>query len=127
MQIPDDCVYTPEHEWARREDEVVTIGLTAHAVEQLGGITFIDLPDEDDELAQGTPLGEVESVKAVSDIYTPVSGTVLETNRALEQNPEKVDNDPYGDGWLCRVRLSDPAELEQLMSPDQYSEYIQEE
>jgi glycine cleavage system H protein len=126
MNVPEELFYTSEHEWAQVEGETATIGLTAHAVEQLGGITFIELPSEGDELAQSKPFAEVESVKAVSDIYAPVSGTIVEINEELSTAPDAIDQDPYGDGWICRIEITDAQELESLLSAGEYTEYMEQ-
>lgn len=126
MNIPEDCRYTEEHEWIRREgEEEALIGITSYASDQLGGITFIELPSAGDRLIQADPFAEVESVKAVSDINAPASGSVLEVNEDLGDGPELIDEEPYEEGWICRIRLKDPDELEDLMDAGEYREYVE--
>ncbi len=126
MEIREDYFYTPEHEWARITGDDAVFGLTAYAIDQLGGITFIDPPASGDEVTQSDPFAEVESVKAVSDIYAPLSGEVIEVNDALSANPELIDQDPYEEGWICRVSLSNTDELNELMSAEEYEEFLDE-
>lgn len=125
-EIPNDRRYTSEHEWAKDEDGRVVVGITDHAQDQLGDIVFVGLPEPGSEVAAGKPLGEVESTKSVSDIYSPVAGTVVEKNVEVEQSPEVINEDPYGRGWLVRI---DPAggSLDDLMSADDYRRLITEE
>ncbi len=124
MQLPTDLKYTKEHEWARVEGDLVRIGITAYAVEQLGDVTLVDLPEVGSDLQAGERFGEVESVKAVSELFAPVSGEVVERNEALDDSPEQINESPYDDGWMLVVRLSDPAELHRLMDAAQYEEYL---
>lgn len=126
MQIPEDCRYTKEHEWIRAEGPTAVVGITAYASEQLGGITYVGLPTEGAILAQGAVLAEVESVKAVSDVYSPAGGKVAEINAALEDKPELIDESPYDKGWLCKIELSGPDELETLMDAASYRDYLDE-
>jgi glycine cleavage system H protein len=127
MNIPKNFFYTSDHEWAQVDGETATIGLTAHAVEQLGGVTFIELPAEGEELTQFKPFAEIESVKAVSDIYAPVSGRVVEINQDLSTAPDAIEQDPYGNGWICRIEISDAGEIEDLMSADEYAKYLEQD
>src|SRR5579862_8172618 len=127
MEIPKGLKYSKEHEWVATEDTVATIGITDHAQEQLGEIVYIELPAVGDKISKDDPFGVIESVKAVSDIYAPVSGTVIEVNEDLPESPETVNEDPYGDGWLIKVRVSDPADFEDLMDPDEYTELVASE
>ena len=124
MQLPTDLKYTKEHEWARVEGDLVRIGITAYAVEQLGDVTLVDLPEVGSDLQAGERFGEVESVKAVSELFAPVSGEVVERNEALDDSPEQINESPYDEGWMLVVRLSDPAELNRLMDAAQYEEYL---
>lgn len=126
MDVRDDYVYTPEHEWAKVDGDEAVFGLSAYAVEQLGGITFIDLPDSGNNVTQGDAFAEIESVKAVSDIYAPASGTIQDVNDDLNTNPELIDQDPYGDGWICKVTLEDTNELDDLMSADDYADFLED-
>jgi glycine cleavage system H protein len=118
--IPSDLRYTKEHEWVRVEGDVATVGITQHAADQLGDIVFVELPEPGKKLEQFATFGVVESVKAVSDLFAPVAGEVLEGNPGLATAPEIVNSDPYGAGWMLRVRLSDPAQLGQLLDPAAY-------
>jgi glycine cleavage system H protein len=127
MEAPPGLKYSKEHEWVAAEEAVATIGITDHAQEQLGEIVYIELPSIGEKVSKDDPFGVVESVKAVSDIYAPVSGTVLEVNEDLAESPEVVNEDPYGDGWLIKVRVSDPADLDDLMDNDEYEQMIARE
>ncbi len=120
FEVPEDCRFLASHEWARTEDGIVRVGVSDFAQDELGDVVFVELPATGDELAREEALGVVESVKAVSDIYTPVAGTVTETNDALVTEPELVNEDPYGEGWMVAV---DPdGGLEGLLSPAEYRE-----
>jgi len=127
MNIPADLLYTKEHEWLLVDGDVATIGITDYAQQELGDVVYVELPEEGHELEPEDEFGSVESVKAVSEIYSPVSGVVKEVNTELDDNPELVNEDPYGDAWMIRVVLSDKSQLENLMTADQYQEYISEE
>jgi glycine cleavage system H protein len=127
MEAPPGLKYSKEHEWVATEESVATIGITDHAQEQLGEIVYIELPSVGEKVSKDDPFGVVESVKAVSDIYAPVSGTVVEVNEDLPESPEVVNEDPYGDGWLIKVKVSDPADLEDLMENDEYAELVARE
>ena len=122
-QVPDDLLYTSDHEWLRRDgedaDEAV-IGITDFAQDQLGDVVYLDLPGEGDEVTGGETFGEVESVKTVSDLYAPISGEVVATNGDLEEQPELVNDSPYDEGWLIRVRIADEAQLDVLLDADAY-------
>ena len=118
--IPSDLRYTKEHEWVRVAGDEATIGITQHAADQLGDIVFVELPEPGRRLEQFATFGVVESVKAVSDLFAPVAGEVVEGNAGLAAPPEVVNSDPYGAGWMLRVRLSDPAQLEQLLDAAAY-------
>jgi glycine cleavage system H protein len=120
MEAPPGLRYSKEHEWVAAEETVATVGITDHAQEQLGEIVYIELPSVGEKVSKDDPFGVVESVKAVSDIYAPVSGTVLEVNEDLAESPEVVNEDPYGDGWLIKVKLSDPSEQESLLDAAAY-------
>jgi glycine cleavage system H protein len=122
MSYPDDLRYSKEHEWVRVEGERATIGITSFAADELGDIVFVELPEIGTELRQFTTFGVVESVKAVSDLYAPVTGRVLEVNDALRDAPELVNSDAYGDGWMLRVEMADDGELDQLMDSAAYAE-----
>ena len=116
--------YTREHEWVRRDGEVATLGISDYAQQQLGDIVFVELPEVGRQVKQGDPMAVVESVKAASDVYAPVSGEVVEANQALADDPATVNRAAEGDGWFCKIRLSSPAELDQLMSADDYQAFI---
>jgi len=118
--IPSDLHYTKEYEWVRVEGGVATVGITQHAADQLGDIVFVELPEPGRKLEQFATFGVVESVKAVSDLFAPVAGEVLEGNPGLATTPEVVNSDPYGAGWMLRIRLSDPAQVGQLLDPAAY-------
>ena len=118
--IPSDLRYTKEHEWVRVDGDVATVGITQHAADQLGDIVFVELPEPGRVLAQFATFGVVESVKAVSDLFAPVAGEVLEGNASLLATPEVVNSDPYGTGWMLRIRLSDRSQLEQLLDAAAY-------
>ena len=117
---PDDVKYHPEHDWARVDGDTATFGITWYAQDQLGEVVFFDPPEVGATVAKDQPYAEVESVKAVSDVIAPLSGEVVEVNDALSQAPEKVNEDPYGDGWLIRVRLTDPSEVDELLDREGY-------
>lgn len=122
--IPDNLKYANSHEWVRVEGDEAIIGISDHAQEELTELVFIELPEIGSELAVGDPCAVVESVKTASDIYSPVSGEVIETNDALETKPGIVNEEPYGDGWFFKIRLSTLDELDALLSPDDYAEQV---
>jgi glycine cleavage system H protein len=124
LSIPDDLQYTKSHEWVRAEDGTVTIGITDHAQQELGDVVFVELPDVGDTIGAGDSFGTVESVKAVSDLYTPVGGEVVEVNSSLEDAPEKINDDPYGEGWIVKLSTSEEADL---LSPEEYEKVVEEE
>jgi glycine cleavage system H protein len=121
---PDDLRYHPEHDWVRVDGDTGTLGITWYAQDQLGEVVFVDPPDVGKEIAKDEPYAEVESVKAVSDVIAPVSGEVIEVNAALADSPESINEDPYGEGWLVKVRLSDPSETDSLMDAAAYRESL---
>lgn len=124
MTFPNNIRYTREHEWIRVEGEEAVVGITDYAQSELGEIVFIDVDTVGETIAQGDVFGSVEAVKTVSDLNMPMSGEVLEVNAALEEHPELVNNDPYGEGWIVRVRISDPAEMDTLMDAAAYEAMI---
>jgi len=126
-KYPDDLKYTKEHEWARIDGGKATIGITQFAVDQLGDITQVELPKEGEKLRAGEPFGTVESVKAVSDLFAPLSGTVTKVNDPLNDSPEYVNDDCYDEGWMVQIELATAAEVEKLMSADQYQEFLREQ
>src|SRR5713101_4515039 len=126
MTVPDDLRYSKEHEWVRAEGEVATIGITHFAQEQLGDVVFVELPEKSARVRQFASLGVVESVKAASDIYSPISGEVVERNVKVIEKPELVNSSPYQEGWMLRVKLADKGELQKLLSADDYRAHIGE-
>ena len=124
MSVPKDLRYTKDHEWVRIEGDEATVGITAYAAEQLGDIVFVELPDVGRTLAQAAAFGVVESVKAVSDLFAPVSGEVVATNGELTGSPELVNGDPYGGGWMVRVRVADQDQTAELLDADAYDALI---
>lgn len=127
MEFPEGLKYSKEHEWVLVEDSIATIGITEYAQQELGDIVYVELPEVGEKVVKDDPFGAVESVKAVSDIYAPVSGTVLEVNDALPDSPETINEDAYGDGWMIKVEMSDMDDLKDLMSADEYAEYIEQQ
>lgn len=125
MNVPEDLRYSSDHEWARREDGVVRVGITDYAQDALGDIVFVDLPPEGTAVTAGEPFAEVESTKSVSDIYAPVAGTVREVNAELSESPERVNEDPYGAGWLVAIEPSDPAQVDGLLDAAAYRQLIE--
>jgi len=123
---PDDLKYTSEHEWARTESDRATIGITHYAQDALGDIVYVDIPAVGTAVTGGETFGEVESTKSVSDIYSPVTGTIVERNDELDKSPELINSDPYGQGWLVVVEVADPAEVDQLMDAAAYSDLVAE-
>ncbi len=119
--IPEDLFYSPEHEWVRIEDDVAIVGITDFAQEQLGDIVYVDLPEEGEALLSGSVVGELESTKSVSDVFSPVTGDVIARNDALESSPELINSDPYGEGWLLKVRLTEDDATGSLMNSAEYS------
>lgn len=124
MASPDDRKYTREHEWVTGDG---TVGITDYAQDQLGDIVFVDLPEPGTQISVSAKFGEIESVKAVSELFAPVSGEVAERNEGLADNPQWVNDDPYGDGWMLKVKLSDPSELDGLMDAAAYEDFVQAE
>ena len=124
MEIPEGLKYSKEHEWVLVEGKSATIGITEYAQEELGDIVYVELPEVGEKVVKDDPFGAVESVKAVSDVYAPVSGAVLEVNDVWPDNPETINDDPYGDGWMIRVELSDLDDLKDLMDAEEYAEYV---
>ena len=122
--LPSDLRYTKEHEWARRDGDLVVVGITAHAVEQLGDITLVSLPEPGTAVKAGEAFGDIDSVKAVSELYCPVAGTIVEVNAALDGDPALVNREPYAGGWMIKLRVQNPAELGDLLSAPQYSQHI---
>jgi glycine cleavage system H protein len=126
MKIPKGLLYTKDHEWAKVQGDAAIIGITQFAVEQLGDITLVELPEVGDSVEAGESMGTIESVKAVSDLYAPISGTVTAINGNLEDEPELVNDDPFGQGWMIKIELSDETEAEDLMDWEGYSRHCEE-
>lgn len=127
MGYPQDVRYTKEHEWARVEDGVVTVGITSYATDQLGDVVFVELPETGKKLEAGKPFGVVEAVKTVSDLYSPIDGEVVEVNGALSDNPAMVNQEPFGEGWMIRIKAKNPGDVDKLLSPDDYEKLIEEQ
>lgn len=124
MNVPSNLKYSNDHEWVSVEGNIATIGITDFAQSQLGDIVFVDIPTLDETLAAGDVFGSIEAVKTVSDAFTPVSGTVIEMNDALDGDPALVNKDAYGEGWMIKIEMSDPSEVEALMSAEDYEKLI---
>ena len=127
MEFPDDLKYTREHEWLLVEGKVATVGITDFAQEQLGDVVFVELPSVGDKVTKDEAMGVIESVKAVSDVYAPVSGTVIEVNDDLPDSTEMINEDPYGDGWMVKIEMSDPTDVEDLMAAGEYEQFVSEQ
>ncbi|AFZ12852.1 Glycine cleavage system H protein [Crinalium epipsammum PCC 9333] len=125
LEYPEDLKYLDSHEYVRLEGEIATVGISAFAVDQLGDIVFLELPDVGDAVEKGETFGNVESVKAVEDLKSPVSGTVVERNEVMVETPEQLTEDPYGEGWLLKVRVNDSEELEDVMSASEYRAQVE--
>jgi glycine cleavage system H protein len=125
MHIPDDLRYSTDHEWVRVDGGAVRIGITDYAQDALGDVVFVDLPEVGAVVAAAASISEVESTKSVSDIYAPVSGTITEVNADLADAPERLNEDPYGEGWICVIELSDPAELDKLLTAEGYRALVE--
>lgn len=124
MNIPDNLKYTKDHEWIKADGDTAVVGITDYAQGELGDIVFVEIETEGEELKKEEVFGTIEAVKTVSDLFMPVGGTVEEINSVLEEAPEKVNKDPYGDGWLIKIKISNKAELDELLDADQYKELI---
>ena len=125
MTFPDELRYTTEHEWAREQGGLVTVGITGYATEQLGDVVFVELPAVGRKLEAGKPFGVVEAVKTVSDLYAPVAGEVVEVNATLGDDPAAVNREPYGTGWMVRIKPSDPASVTKLLSSADYAKHVE--
>lgn len=126
MNFPKELKYTAEHEWIRIEGDIATVGITDYAQDQLGDIVFVELPSEEEKIEKGDSFGVVESTKSVSDLFSPVSGTVIEVNEPLVDSPDIINEDPYSEGWMIKVKVSDKAELSELMDATAYQKHIEE-
>ncbi|MEB3282450.1 MAG: glycine cleavage system protein GcvH [Lyngbya sp.] len=127
LEYPEDLKYTETHEYVRLDGEIATIGISAFAIDQLGDIVLIELPDVNDAVEKGESFGSVESTKAVEDLKAPVSGTVIERNDAVVESPEQIEDDPYGEGWLIKVRIDDVTELDDSMTAEEYRQLVEGE
>ncbi len=128
MDAPEGLLFSKEHEWVRvGDDGHATIGITDHAQSELGDVVYVELPEVGASFRSGDPIGSLESVKAVSEVYTPLSGDVTEVNRALEDSPDSINEDPYGEGWIFRIKPRDKSELEALMSAQAYNDFVKTE
>ena len=125
--VPEDLHYSKDHEWVRVEGDVAVIGITDYAQNSLGDVVYVELPKADEEFAANESFGSVESVKAVSEMFSPVSGSVVAVNEALADEPEKVNGDPYGEGWMIRVRMSSPGEVDSLLTAAEYEDFTKGE
>ena len=126
IEIPPERLYTEEHEWVLIEDEYATMGITAYAQEQLGDVVYVELPEVGRQVKRMEEFAVVESVKAASDIYSPLSGEVVEVNETLDNAPELLNKEPYGAGWICRIKLADPKEAEKLLLPEDYRNQMEQ-
>ena len=127
MGYPEDVRYTREHEWARLESGIVTVGITSYATDQLGDVVFVELPEVGKQLEAGKPFGVVEAVKTVSDLYAPIAGEVVEVNTALSDNPALVNQEPFGEGWMIRVKAARPDDVQKLLSSVDYEHLVEEQ
>ncbi len=127
MKLDNDARYTKDHDWVRKEGELFVFGISDHAQDQLSDIVYLESPEVGDSFAQGDSFGVVESVKAASDLYLPMGGEIVEVNDALVDAPEIMNSDPYGEAWIIKFKASDPVEFDQLMSPEDYKKFTQEE
>lgn len=127
MSLPEDLIYSDEHVWVKKEGDQVRIGITDFAQDELGDIVFVELPEVGDDIEVDEPFGSVESVKTVSELYAPASGTVIEVNEELEDSPELVNESPYEQAWMVVVELSDEAELDELLTDEEYNEFLEED
>jgi len=124
--VPHDLHYTKDHEWARQREAVAVVGLTDHAQRQLGDVVFVELPSVGDRFEAGEPFGTVESVKAVSEVYAPLTGEVIKINDGLSESPENINDEPYGQGWLIEIRMAEPDQIAGLLTPAEYTAYVKE-
>ena len=125
MNVPDDLQYSSDHEWIRVEGDRVRVGITDYAQDALGDVVFVQVPEQGATVAAGAGISEVESTKSVSDIYAPVAGTIVEVNAELDDSPERLNGDPYGEGWICVIQVSDPAEVAGLLDAEGYRKLIE--
>ncbi|MBI5643284.1 MAG: glycine cleavage system protein GcvH [Deltaproteobacteria bacterium] len=127
MEFPKDLKYTKEHEWVKVEGSIATVGITDYAQDSLGDVVYVELPQEGGSVTKNEPFGVVESVKAVSDLYSPLSGSVHEVNDSIIDSPEVINEDPYGDAWMIKIEINSPDDLEDLLNSEEYAKFIEEE
>ena len=127
MKFPEDCLFSKQHEWVKVNGDTATVGITDYAQKELGDVVFVELPKVGDTFDTNEPFGNVESVKAVSEVFCPVAGEVLEVNQDLVSSPEWVNTDPYGDAWFVKLKVTDPEDLKELFNSEEYEEYVAEE
>jgi glycine cleavage system H protein len=127
MEYPEALLYTKDHEWIRQEADVATVGISDHAQQELGDVVYVEIPRKNEEIERGASMASVESVKAVSDVYSPVTGRIEDANEDLVDHPEKINEDPYGAGWIAKIRLSESGPLKGLMTAPEYEAYVEEE
>lgn len=127
MEFPEELRYSKEHEWVLIEDRMAIVGITDYAQQELGDIVYVELPEVGEKVVKDDPFAAVESVKAVSDVYAPISGSVVEVNDTLPETPETINEDPYGEGWMIKVEISDMDELKELMTAEEYAEYVEKQ
>lgn len=125
-RVPEDLYYTKEHIWVKIEGDIATIGITDYGQHQLGDVVFIDMPEMGREIESGEVIASVESVKAISEVYAPLTGKIIEISEDLSNYPSTINSDPYGDGWICDIQIKDPTEVEDLMTADDYRAYLEE-
>ena len=125
--VPEDCKFTKEHEWVYQDDDVAVIGISDYAAGELGDIVYVELPETDIEVGQMDPIGTIEAVKTVAELFSPVSGTIVEINEEIIDNPEAVNSSPYDEGWFVKIRMDDPGELEVLFDYDEYQKFLGEQ
>jgi glycine cleavage system H protein len=125
MNIPENLKYSTDHEWLRVEGEFGYVGITEFASKELGDVVFVEVEDEDDGMDMGETFGSIEAVKTVSDLLMPVAGEIIESNEVLEDAPETINNDPYGEGWIIKIRITDPSQIDELMDAAAYAEFIE--
>lgn len=124
MNVPESLKYTNDHEWALIEGDVATLGITEYAAGELGDVVYVELPEVGSQAGKGDSIGTIEAVKTVADIYSPLSGKIIEVNESLNDNAELINQDPYGKGWIAKLKIADPAEIEQLLNADDYQKLI---
>ncbi len=127
MEYPEALLYTKDHEWIRQEAEIATVGISDHAQQELGDVVYVEIPRKNEEIEKGASMASVESVKAVSDVYSPITGRIEDANQHLVDHPENINQDPYGAGWIAKIRPSESGPLEGLMTASEYQAYVEEE